>query len=89
MTKMSDVDEWEQTIIDNAVSYSVVAFTPQRGSQAMPEIPSFDIAYETAKNTLEKDGRVRACMIYAVNEYNNHAMVGSLNVHGWTAVKRK
>ena len=55
----------------------------------MPEIPSFDIAYETAENTLEKDGRVRACMIYAVNEYNNHAMVGSLNVHGWTAVERK
>ena len=86
---MHDSDEWEQSVIDNAVSYSVVAFTPQRGSQAVPELPSFDIAYETAENTLAQDGRVRACMIYAVNEYNNHAMVGSLNSHGWTPVERK
>lgn len=84
-----DADEWEQGIIDNASSYSVVSFTPQMGSRTMPEISTFDEAYSYAKEVLEVDERVRSCMIYAANEYKNHAMVGSLHRQsGWKPVER-
>ena len=87
---MRDADTWEQSIVDNPSSYSVVAFTPQRGSRAMPEIPTFEEAYSYATEVLDLDKRVRSCMIYAVNEYNNHAMVGSLHRQsGWKEVERK
>jgi len=89
--RTSDSDLWEQSIADNPSSYSVIAFTPQKGTRSMPEIPTFEEAYSYAKEVLELDNRVRSCMIYAVNEYKNHALVGTIGRHDlqFKEVKRK
>jgi hypothetical protein len=88
--RISDGDLWEQSIVDNPSSYAVFSFIPQKGMRSAPSnFKTLESAINYSKLSLNDDPRVRACMVYALNEQNNHAMVGAMRRDtGWKPVER-
>lgn len=76
--ELKPVDAHEQQVRDNAVSYSVVMYTPASSERERMSCPTLDIAKKCAQDALEEKPHIRSVMIYAVNEYQNHVMVGSI-----------
>jgi hypothetical protein len=88
--RLSDGDQWEQNIVDNPDSYAVFSFIPQKGMRGAPStFKTLEKALEYSQLSLQDDPRVRTCMVYALNEFNNHAMVGAMRRDtGWKPVER-
>ena len=85
---VKDVNTWEKEVIENCTNYSVWVYGGY-SPRSMKNIPTFEEAFEYAKESLRVDERLRSCIIYAVNEYKNHAMIGYYHREvGWKPVER-
>jgi hypothetical protein len=82
MSKVGDlkpVDEREQNIRDNAKHYNVVMFTPASSTRERKQFDNLVDAKEYSNMILQEPNKIRTAMIYAANEYDNQAMVGSID----------
>jgi len=85
---VKDINNWELNVIENATNYSVWIYGGY-SPRSMKQIPTFEEAFEYSKECLKNDERLRSCIIYAVNENKNHAMVGYYHREtGWVPVER-
>lgn len=79
--ELKPMDEFEQTIRERAVAYNVVMFQPGASSRVYQSFENLDHAVAYAQVTLEEPNRIRSAMIYAIDEFNHHALVGTVNRH--------
>ena len=79
--KLKPVDQDEENIRSNAKYYTVVGFKPGLGRKLYQRFDNLVWAKEYCKELL-RDGslRLRATMIYAVDEYDRNALVGTMNL---------
>ena len=77
--QLKPIDADEQKIRDNPVQYNVVFFQPGSSARVYMSFDQFDHAIKYCEVTLKEPNRIRTGMIYAVNQYGNHAMVGSMD----------
>lgn len=85
--ELKPMDAWEETIRNNAVSYSVVMFQPGTSSRAYGSFDNLDRAIAYGKIVLEEPNRIRSAMIYAIDKDDHHALVGTINRHDLTFKK--
>ena len=84
MAKRGDLkpmDEWEERIRSQAVAYNVVMFQPGQSSRVYQSFDNLPMAIEYSKIVLKEPNRIRSAMIYAIDETNHHALVGTVNRH--------
>lgn len=79
--ELKPMDEFEETIRAGAVAYNVVMFQPGVSSRVYQSFENLDHAVAYAQVTLGELNRIRSAMIYAIDEYNHHALVGTVNRH--------
>lgn len=77
--ELKAVDQYEQDIRDNAVAYTVICFEPGKSSRAYATFEDLKYSIEYGKQVLRDLTRVRAAMIYALDEHDHHALVGTIN----------
>lgn len=77
--ELKPMDAHEQRIRDNAVAYNVVGFTPGSSSRMYMSFDDVKYAIVYAKQLLSDEVRIRSAMIYAIDEYDSHALVGTIN----------
>lgn len=79
--ELKEIDGYEQKIRDNPKHYSVVFFQPTTSSRQSMTTTSLDGAKDYAKTTLSDPNipKIRTAIIYAVDENDRHAMVGSMD----------
>lgn len=75
---LKPMDAYEQTIKDNAISYKVVFFQAATSARLTFTCDNFDEANDEAVKILSESNKIRSVMVYAANQYENHAMVGSM-----------
>ena len=79
--EMKPVDADEHRIRVNAKYYTVVGFRPGLGRKLYQRFDNLVWAKAYCKELLrEKELRLRAIMIYAVDEYDRNALVGTMNL---------
>ncbi len=85
---LKPVDEWEENIRNNAKYFRVIGWRPGGRNQDYPNFD--DLAWAKAyASELMKDKilRLRTAMVYAVGEYENFTLVGSIGNDGvWKPV---
>lgn len=79
--EMKPMDAWERSIKDSAVLYSVVMFQPGVSSRVYQTFEMLDDAIKYSTTVLQEENRIRSAMIYAIDEHNHHALVGTINRH--------
>ena len=79
--ELKPMDEWEETIRNNAVAYNVVMFQPGKSSRVYQSFDNLTMAVEYGKIVLQEPNRIRSAMIYAIDESEHHALVGTINRH--------
>lgn len=77
--KPSPQDLFEKEICDNPSHYNVVLFQPGKNSRVGMSFDNLEMAIEYGKVVLAEPNRIRATMIYAIDENNHHALVGTIN----------
>lgn len=79
--EMSDQDAADELIRDNAAYYNVVLYVPQKNSRVHFSSENLDEAIDFAETVYDDVNlpRVRAAMIYAVQDEGRFAMMGSTN----------
>lgn len=89
--EMSDVDKFEQAIIANAEKFVVTSFRPGSSARTHMAFEELNYAVEYGRQVLKDETRVRAVMVYALDEDDHHALVGTINRHDmlWKEVKPK
>lgn len=79
---LKPVDEWEENIRNNAQYYNVVGWRPGGQKKEYQRFDNLVWAKAYAKELMkEKADRIRTAMIYAVGEYDHHALVGSYDIN--------
>mgnify|MGYP005994244665 CR=1 FL=1 len=79
--ELKPVDADEFRIRSNAKYYTVVGFRPGLGRKLYQRFDNLVWAKAYCKELLrEKELRLRAIMIYAVDEYDRNALVGTMNL---------
>ena len=71
---MNKPNEWEQSIIDNAVEYSIMEWRPLDKS-TKTIVKSYDEAKDLYKKTSKKH---KATLVYAINEAGRYANMNHL-----------
>jgi hypothetical protein len=79
--ELKPMDAWEQTIRSNAVAYNVVMFQPGASSRVYQSFDNLPMAVEYGKIVLQEPNRIRSAMIYAIDEGDHHALVGTIGRH--------
>jgi hypothetical protein len=79
--ELKPMDAWEQTIRSNAVAYNVVMFQPGASSRVYQSFDNLPMAVEYGKIVLQEPNRIRSAMIYAIDEGDHHALVGTISRH--------
>lgn len=89
--ELKPMDAWEETIRNNAVAYNVVMFQPGASSRVYQSFDNLQMAIEYGKVVLQEPNRIRSAMIYAINDGDHHALVGTINRHDlkWKEVEAK
>lgn len=79
--EMSDQDAADELVRQNATHYNVVLHVPQRNSRVRHSTESLDDAIEYAETVFDDPNQpgVRAAMIYAVDENDHFALMGTTN----------
>lgn len=72
------VDEHTQNVIDNAQFYNVAFFQPGTSTRIYQSFDKLETSKKYAEVTLSEPNRIRSAMIYAIDEYENHALVGTM-----------
>jgi hypothetical protein len=82
MTKrgtLKPVDQEESRIRSNAKYYTVVGFSPGNGRKIYNTFDTLVFAKAYCKELVNHTGlRLRAVMVYAVDEYERNALVGTM-----------
>ena len=79
---LKPVDEWEESIRNNAKHYTVVGFQPGKGNRHFQTFDSVIWAKAYAQELMKnKTLRLRTAMVYAVGQYDNFALVGSVDTN--------
>lgn len=88
---LKPVDEDENRIRSNAKYYTVVGFRPGQGRKLYQTFDNLIFAKLYCKELLRETGlRLRATMIYAVDEYDRNALVGTMGLNEvWKDVEEK
>lgn len=76
--ELKPVDAHEQQIRDNPKHYNVVFFIPSSSTRISKTFETLDNAMEHCEVSLQEPNKIRCGMIYAANEYENHALVGTM-----------
>lgn len=76
--ELKPMDEFEEAIRANAVAYNVVCFQPGASSRVYQSFEKFDAAVKYSEVVLSEANRIRSAMIYAIDEQNHHALVGTM-----------
>lgn len=76
--ELNIVDADEQRIRDNPEFYNVAFFQPKTSTRINKSFYEIEYAINYAKEILSETNRIRSAMIYAIDEYNNHALVGTM-----------
>lgn len=89
--EMGDMDKHEQSIRDNANEYVVAGFTPGSSVRSYMRFGDLRYAIEYGKQLLKDEVRLRSIMVYALDEYEHHALVGTMRRDDmvWKEVKPK
>ena len=69
---------FEKSVLDNSESYSVVGFIPGSSSRTRLATANLAEAIAYGKQLLLDEVRVRCAMVYAIDEYNHHALHGTV-----------
>ena len=69
---------FEKSVVDNSESYSVVGFIPGSSSRTRFTTTSLAQAIAYGKQLLLDEVRLRCAMIYAIDQYNHHALHGTV-----------
>ena len=79
--EMSDQDAGDEVVRQNAAYYNVVLHIPQKNSRVYFSDPDIERAIDFAVNvyTDENIPGVRSAMIYAVDENDRFALMGTTN----------
>jgi hypothetical protein len=76
--QLKDMDAHEQSIRDNAVSYTVIGFQPGRSARSYWTFERLDQALVYAKQVLKDEVRLRSVLIYALDKDDHHALHGTM-----------
>ena len=89
--EMGDMDKYEQSIRDNAKDFVVAGFQPGSSVRSYMRFDNLRYAIEYGKQLLKDEVRLRSILVYALDEYEHHALVGTMNRHDmtWKEVKPK
>lgn len=89
--ELKPMDAWEHTIRENAVAYNVVMFQPGASSRVYQSFDNLPMAVEYGKIVLQEPNRIRSAMIYAIDEGEHHALVGTIHRNDlqWKEVEAK
>lgn len=79
--ELKPMDAYEKGIRDNVVCYSVIGFIPRTSAKTYFTTESLLQAKVYAKQLLLDEVRIRSAMIYALDEYDHHALHGTMNRH--------
>jgi len=80
MTKrISEMDVFEQGIRNNPHHYNVVLFQPVTNSRIGKSFDTISEAIEYGTSVVSDDSKIRAAMVYAIDENNHHALCGTVN----------
>lgn len=79
--ELKPMDAFEEGIRDSAVAYNVVMFQPGVSSRVYQSFDNLTMAVEYGKATLQEPNRIRSAMIYAIDESDHHALVGTISRH--------
>ena len=79
--ELKPMDAFEQSIRDSAVGYNVVMFQPGQSSRVYQSFDNLTTAVEYGKVVLQEPNRIRSAMIYAIDESDHHALVGTIVRH--------
>lgn len=77
--ELKPMDAYEQKIRDNAVAYNVVGFSPGSSTRVYMSFADLKYAIAYAKQLLTDEVRIRSAMLYAIDEYESHALIGTMN----------
>lgn len=88
---LKPVDEDENRIRSNAKYYTVVGFRPGQGRKLYQTFDNLIFAKSYCKELLKDNYlRLRATMIYAVDEHDRNALVGTMGMDKvWKDVEEK
>lgn len=89
--EMGDMDKYEQSIRDNAKDFVVTGFQPGSSVRSYMRFESLRYAIEYGKQLLKDQTRLRSVLIYALDEYEHHALVGTISIRDmiWKEVRPK
>jgi hypothetical protein len=76
--ELKPMDEFEESIRNNAVFYSVVCFQPVASSRVYQSFDILEDAIAYGKSILTEPNRIRSAMIYAIDKDRHHALVGTI-----------
>jgi hypothetical protein len=79
--ELKGMDAFEEGIRNSAVAYNVVMFQPGVGSRFYQSFDNLTTAVEYGKVVLQEHNRIRSAMIYAIDESDHHALVGTIGRH--------
>jgi hypothetical protein len=77
--ELKPMDEFEESIRNNAVFYNVVMFQPGVSTRIYQSFEILEHAIAYGKVVLSEPNRIRSAMIYAIDQDNHHALVGTIN----------
>ena len=77
--ELKPMDEFEETIRENAVAYNVVGFRPGRNSKVFERFEMLWAAKAYAKDLMSQPLGLRCVMIYAIDEHDHHALVATID----------
>lgn len=88
--QMGDMDNHEQSIRDNASEYVVTGFKPGSSVRSYMRFADLRFAIEYGKQLLKDEIRLRSIMVYALDDHEHHALVGTIRRDGaWQEVVPK
>lgn len=89
--ELKPMDAWEQEIKERAVAYNVICFIPGQSTRTHQSFDNLPMAIEYSKIILKEPNRIRSAMVYAIDDANHHALVGSVGRHDleWKPVVAK
>jgi hypothetical protein len=76
--ELKPMDAFEEGIRNSAVAYNVVMFQPGVSSRVYQSFAKLQEAIEYSKVVLKEPNRIRSAMIYAIDESEHHALVGTV-----------
>lgn len=77
--ELKPMDAYEESIRNRATGYNVVMFQPGMSSRVYQSFDDLPEAIEYSKEVLKEPNRIRSAMIYAIDENNHHALMGTIN----------